>query len=228
MASGVRAFAAGMAMMTVLFCVRPATADPVQPLTLVLGLFDHARVPKDVLARAKAEASRIYRALGVRLVWRDAFDSSVRPPVSVNITSTPFGAPPPLPDSLAIKAADSRVLGVAPGHKDRVEREVWAFYERIEDTAPLLGLDSGLLLGHVIAHEIGHVLLPYDSHSPTGLMRAGWDKNQAANAVFGSLKFTRGQSALIRRSVTLISSSPTLRVAAPEDRVVSDRPTTAR
>jgi hypothetical protein len=207
-----------MAAATVMFGATAATADPVQHLTLVLGLFDHARVPKEVLARAKAETSRIYRALGVSLVWGDAFDSSVRAQVSVNIVSKPSDSGSALPDSLATKAADSRVLGVAPGHKDRLDLAVWAFYERIEDTAPLLGLDSGLLLGHVIAHEIGHLFLPYDSHSPTGLMRAGWDRNQAANAAFGSLQFTHGQSALIRRSVTLISSSPTQRVEAPEDR----------
>ena len=111
--------------------------------------------------------------------------------MSVNIVSKPFGARLMIPDSLAIKAADSRVLGVAPGHKERRDFAVWAFYERIEDTAMLLGLDSGLLLGHVIAHEMGHVLLPDDSHPQTGLMRAAWDKSQAASAVTGNVRFTR-------------------------------------
>lgn len=87
-----------------------------------------------------------------------------------------------------------------------------------------------------IAHEMGHVLLPYDSHSQTGLMRAGWDKSQAANAVMGNLKFNPGESGLIRRSVakmaaggsSLVSASPTPSVPQPEDRSSSDRPIAAR
>jgi hypothetical protein len=33
----------------------------------------------------------------------------------------------------------------------------------------------GTLAGRVAAHEIGHLLLGANSHSPHGLMRAGWD-----------------------------------------------------
>jgi hypothetical protein len=92
----------------------------------------------------------------------------------------------------------------------RRDLTAWAFYERILDVATILGVDPGLLLGEVIAHEMGHLLLPYDSHSRTGLMRAGWDKSQAANAVIGNLTFNPGESGLIRRSVAGIvaGSSP--------------------
>jgi hypothetical protein len=33
------------------------------------------------------------------------------------------------------------------------------------------------ILGHAVAHEIGHLLMGTNSHSPHGLMREGWKVN---------------------------------------------------
>ena len=238
MASSVRALGIAMVVVAELFGVSAtATADSVEPLTIVLTVLNQAQVPERILSRAKAECDRIYRALGVTLIWSDTIDSSARPQMSVNIVSKPFGARLTIPDSLAIKVADARVLGVAPGYKERRDLTVWAFYERIEDTAILLALDSGLLLGHIIAHEMGHVLLPDNSHSQTGLMRAAWDKSQAATAVTSNVRFTPGESALIRLQAARMtaagrhsptSASPTPHVPQPEDRPSSHRPIAAR
>ena len=200
MASRVRGCAAGIAIVTGLFgVVSSAAGEQLEPLTVVLVAVNDERIPNSVLAPARTEAARIYRSAGIQLVWSDTPDLSV-PQMIVNIVWKPSGAS--VPESIAVKSADRRVLGVAPGHKDRRDLVAWAFYERILDTATMLGVDSGVLLGHVIAHELGHLLLPYDSHSQSGLMRAGWDKSQATNAVFANLKFNPGESALIRRSVT--------------------------
>jgi hypothetical protein len=138
MASRVWASAAATLVVAELFGVSArATADSVEPLKIGLTVLNHAQVPERILSHAKAECARIYRALGVTLIWSDAIDSSVPPHMSVNVVSKPFGTGPAVPDSLAVKAADSRVLGVAPGHKERRDLAVWAFYERIEDTATL-------------------------------------------------------------------------------------------
>jgi hypothetical protein len=47
--------------------------------------------------------------------------------------------------------------------------------------------------GHVIAHELGH-LLGLDSHSPTGIMRADWNLKHLKDATDGYLLFTPQQS----------------------------------
>ena len=54
-------------------------------------------------------------------------------------------------------------------------------------------VDIGTLLAHVIAHEIGHLLLPHVPHSATGLMKAEWDKALVREAAAGSLTFTDAQ-----------------------------------
>jgi len=54
------------------------------------------------------------------------------------------------------------------------------------------------LLGIAIAHEIGHLLLPDNSHSQTGLMRAKWGKADFWLAQRSQLFFTAEQGELIR------------------------------
>ena len=48
------------------------------------------------------------------------------------------------------------------------------------------GLRRAQVLAIAIAHEIGHLLLPPDAHSETGLMRADWTETNLAE---GSLLF---------------------------------------
>ena len=43
------------------------------------------------------------------------------------------------------------------------------YYDRVAATSK-----STVLLGYTIAHEVGHILLGTDSHTPSGVMRAHW------------------------------------------------------
>jgi hypothetical protein len=54
------------------------------------------------------------------------------------------------------------------------------------------------MLAYVIAHEIGHLLMPGNVHSLTGVMQAGWDTALVRDAARGSLTFTEAQAARIR------------------------------
>jgi hypothetical protein len=57
---------------------------------------------------------------------------------------------------------------------------------------------TDVVLGAAIAHEIGHLLLPHDSHSKSGIMRAEWNQSDFRNAKSGGLLFTADQAAQIR------------------------------
>ena len=52
------------------------------------------------------------------------------------------------------------------------------FLDRILPLASRTGTDPGRLLGRVIAHEIGHLLLGTTAHSPSGLMREVWTDHE--------------------------------------------------
>jgi hypothetical protein len=73
------------------------------------------------------------------------------------------------------------------------------FYDRVQKVmdrhyaaASLARAQSGrwAILGHVLAHEIGHVLLGTDRHSPGGLMRAAWDHKYLDRMATAPLLFT--------------------------------------
>jgi hypothetical protein len=68
-------------------------------------------------------------------------------------------------------------------------------------------MHASQLLGHVMAHEMGHLLLPYGAHSIAGLMRPAWDRSQVRAAAEGLLTFTPDQAALIFERL-LASASP--------------------
>ena len=48
------------------------------------------------------------------------------------------------------------------------------FSDRIDQAASRVGVEPGTLLGRVMAHEVGHLLLGSGYHGEAGLMRAEW------------------------------------------------------
>jgi hypothetical protein len=70
-------------------------------------------------------------------------------------------------------------------------------------------IDNVIALAHAMAHEIGHLLLPY-GHSATGLMRADWEGKDLRRAVQGQLKFTPQQAELIRTRLSQLAGARSL------------------
>src|SRR5262249_6859977 len=57
---------------------------------------------------------------------------------------------------------------------------------------------EGELLGYVVVHELGHLLLGKNSHSAEGLMRAKWELSELRQAARGKLSFSRSEAASMR------------------------------
>jgi hypothetical protein len=51
-----------------------------------------------------------------------------------------------------------------------------------------------VILGGVIAHELGHLLLGSDGHSAAGIMQPRWEPSQVRLLMMGTLQFTPEQS----------------------------------
>jgi hypothetical protein len=103
------------------------------------------------------------------------------------------------------------MLGVAPSTEEARGINVWIFYPRVRAYSADLGMQASQLLGHVIAHEVGHLLLPLGAHSLAGVMRPEWDTKQVKSAAKGLLTFTPDQAVLIRERLQA-SASPIARV----------------
>jgi hypothetical protein len=68
------------------------------------------------------------------------------------------------------------------------------------------------LLGYAMAHEMGHLLMPYPSHAATGIMHTDWDGADFVQMSGGTLGFTSGQASAIRAKA---SASGAVADAAP-------------
>jgi hypothetical protein len=81
------------------------------------------------------------------------------------------------------------------------------FYDRV---TPLLRghhAPQATVLGHVMAHEIAHVLQGVARHSETGIMRARWTQNEFSQMGIGVLTFAAQDVELIRRRLECVAST---------------------
>ncbi len=85
------------------------------------------------------------------------------------------------------------VLGVAPHQTGRV----YVFWDRIARRAWENDVLPQIVLARVLAHEIGHHMLPLQGHSDSGIMRPSLDYRSAAPPTF-----TDAEAAAIRASLS--------------------------
>jgi hypothetical protein len=110
----------------------------------------------------------------------------------------------------------SGVLGFSlPGA--RFGPHVNIFYNRIERVIASGDVDLGTMLGHVMAHEIGHVLLGSTEHAPDGIMKESWGRADYQKAAKGYMVFTSLQGKVIRERAALrvINKSRGIAALAP-------------
>jgi len=173
-----------MIVAVVVTVVRIADAgEPGHPLTIDLQMRNDARVPGHVLEQSQDEVTRIFAGAGFAVRWTET-----APQFTVHIVAQVLG----------FDRAASPVMGVALRRANGSTAQV--FFRQVQDFARAYHVDLGTMLAYVIAHEIGHLLMPGNVHSPTGVMQADWDKALVHDAARGSLTFTEAQAARIRAS----------------------------
>ena len=100
-----------------------------------------------------------------------------------------------VPASPATRAQfGSGTLGIAAQPERGTPASASVFYDRVEQLAKGGTASVPVILGHAVAHEIGHLLLGSNSHTPQGLMRARWSRQDLQNASIGNLLFTSEQT----------------------------------
>jgi hypothetical protein len=82
-----------------------------------------------------------------------------------------------------------------PGEPARYAR---LYFHRLAELADGRKVRRGVLLGAMMAHEIGHLLLGVNSHSREGIMSIPWDAHKLQQVNLGRLGFTPGQAATLK------------------------------
>jgi hypothetical protein len=187
----------GLALCTGLLAGQSAEAQIPGRSTVRVVLTDMVGMPADSLERVKDEAASLFERSKIDLVWIDAETCQARC-LYVRIIAKPIGTK---------GLGNPFVVGVAPGTPEVRGKFAWVFYDRIRAYSAELGLEASQMLGLVIAHELGHLLLPHEAHSFAGVMRPAWDRAQVNGAMRGQLAFTPDQADLIRERLSA-SASP--------------------
>ena len=182
--------AAGVAVMMVSGVAAAETG--VRP-SIVVHVDDYVGVPAGAIQEAKAEVARALGSAGVNVEWAEG-------PLPIP-TSTPALSSDDR-HHLTVAIVNNQTLAGAKsagptdaslGQAFHVVGRAHVFYNRILDRTACTHVNANLVLAHVITHEIGHLLLGPNSHSPLGVMRPSLDA-----ALGGFHRFTDEQAAAIR------------------------------
>jgi len=166
-------------------------------VSLTVSVFNDANVPPSALSKAQDRVIAIMLRAGVALTWLDCGTPGNRQPDSgcsaivfpkhVSVRVVPKTSP-----------AKPRIFGQSFQDATGEGNYAIVYFPGLATSNTSSTVPAGELLGCVIAHELGHLLLGKDSHSATGLMSAVWQDAELRQAAHGNLFFTAGQSDRIR------------------------------
>jgi hypothetical protein len=175
-------------------------------LKIQVLVYNYAGIPQEPLARAEREAGRIYDHAGIQTEWLDC-------PLTPNEAAAyPACQLPASPTRLALRIFPrslAKQLGLSQGAFGSALSPKDGSYgmiaqicaECVEELAPTNTAEFPVILGGVMAHELGHLLLGTDSHAPTGLMSGFWHKEELDRIAEGRLLFAPREGARMRRQV---------------------------
>jgi hypothetical protein len=192
-----------------------AAGSPETSVTITIHVYNHAEVDHKALVEAEKVATGIFRKAGVECRWVSpalTFENKQENSADQGLLDLSHIQLDILPPLMAERLGlPNNVMGLAPG-AERDRQYVYVFYNSVEALAQRqirtlstsrrpTHASTAQILGHVIAHEIGHALLNIKSHSATGIMRGDWNPKDLQDAAYGYLLFTPQQAEIIRADV---------------------------
>jgi hypothetical protein len=173
---------------------------PGQPRHLQVSLFNDAQVDASTLAEAQTRASAIFSHSGIEVDWLvcAAANPNDFAPRRTNCSALAW------PSHLSVRirprgvSVSADTFGQAFVNAEGKGLYSNIYYQNLARSSHHPGLPDGELLGCVLAHEVGHLLLGTNSHSASGVMQARWDSSTLRVAALSSLFFTPAQTAVLR------------------------------
>ena len=184
-----------------------------------VGIYNYAEVAPQELRDAEHHVTRLMEEAGVKITWlhytpkqRSLRGRSINPAadffVRILFSSTMKG-----PMQTAEKDAMGQTF-VPPGIEGpAAARFANVFYDRVQTFTPPPGPCSKEVLGDVIAHELGHLLLG-PRHSRHGIMKAVWALKEMELITCCRLRFSEGQTTEIQQAARSLEGDSSPVVAA--------------
>ena len=148
-----------------------------------------------LLPHAKAIARSILASAGIRVRW----DRSKATPEPFRGGCAADGSAMTIAVRFSEKAPDGYTKGALAAATPFANGGI-GIVVFVEGLRPSMEMTTRpeFLLGHVLAHEIGHKLLQTDAHASTGLMKARWSQSEVRGMSFKPMEFTPEHAAHMR------------------------------
>ncbi len=179
---------------------------PPERAQVTISVYNEAAVPGDVLTQGEQQASQVFWEAGIEVKWLNCKVPAASEEESricreaVSLGHFHLGI---VRKSLGSKR---EAMGISFVANDGSGSYADLFYEPMKELHKSDGTNLASLLGHVAAHEVGHLLLGANSHSKAGIMRPRWTAGELGNTGVRRLVFTDKESSMMKER--LLTASP--------------------
>jgi hypothetical protein len=173
---------------------------------LNVAVCDQAGLDTQTWTIARNQAVRIFEHAGIKLIWSDGGPGRRK-----------CGMFSPNDDFTVVVAAtspkwwtNSDAMGAAPEKTERA----YVFYNAVQQFIGtyrrLEGKDAiaGIMLGYVIAHELGHLLIPENAHG-FGIMSPNWRYEEWRKVVAGTFWFDPDHAKIMQGEIQCLKRPAT-------------------
>lgn len=166
-------------------------AGDAQTTQLNVSVYNDAGVAQPMLNKAESVAASVLGRAEVQVKWQNCFER----------TKSTRACQHPEAEQLSIRitpnsitSMQASIFGVAFLSADGSGRYADVFYSHVQQLENENGASLPELLGSVMAHELGHLLLGSNAHSETGIMQRQWRAAELKQLQRGALLFTTQQA----------------------------------
>lgn len=160
---------------------------------VTISIFNDASVPAASLQKAEQVASAVFVRANLRLHWLNCGRTGESLAEEQNCSEASF------PTHLHVRLirgplnTTESILGLSYIDNSGVGCQADISYRAVSNVAQESRVNISTVPGITLVHEIGHLLLGANSHSPEGIMRAHWSSGDVGAASKGQLLFMETQ-----------------------------------
>jgi len=176
-------------------------AETSQNPQITVFVVERAGTSSQLLVDAEQNAARVFRQAGVEVEWVNC--GQTKPERNCESLS---GA-----DLIVHLVPRSRTLSADFFGVAFVDHDAGTYADVFLDSIQQLreqdrGIALAAILGSVLAHEIGHLLLGPNAHAREGIMQPHWETEQLRSMARGQMRFTREQAGRIQARALVLHS----------------------
>jgi hypothetical protein len=169
---------------------------------MTVRLYNDAEAPAAILADAEKQAARLFLSAGIELSFapcpasdREFQGAPAKFAACVREWDAPMVVIKSQPDANSFTALHGSAGGAAKDGRITIP------YERVKSMSEAHSTSLPKLLGYILTHELGHVLLG-DNHSQYGIMVATYRQQELRHVETGDLFFTKQQAERMRSKLS--------------------------